>query len=137
MAAGFGSIRRFNATFQNLYGRSPGELRRATARDRNGHEAGHYTFRIGYRPPYDWESLIEFLAARAIPGVETVTPEEYRRNISLDGMHGVDRGSAGAREAIRWSWIFAIPIRRRCSGLSSACGGSSTSGRIRPRSPGT
>ena len=25
MASGFGSIRRFNATFQNLYGRSPGE----------------------------------------------------------------------------------------------------------------
>src|SRR4029077_6647461 len=59
------------------------------ARAQNGHEAGHYTFRIGYRPPYDWDSLIEFLAARAPPGVETVTPGEYRRNISLDGQDGV------------------------------------------------
>ena len=28
MASGFGSIRRFNATFQKLYGRSPSDLRR-------------------------------------------------------------------------------------------------------------
>src|SRR6185437_11368860 len=68
MAAGFGSIRRFNATFQKLYGRAPGELRKASARELGS--SGHYAFRLGYRPPYDWESLIEFLAARAIPGVE-------------------------------------------------------------------
>src|SRR5271154_6729458 len=54
MASGFGSIRRFNATFQGLYGRSPGDLRRATARERNGNEPGVYTFRLGYRPPYNW-----------------------------------------------------------------------------------
>ena len=47
-----------------------------------------YTFRLGYRPPYDWESLIEFLAARAIPDVEFVTPAEYRRTISMDGRAG-------------------------------------------------
>ena len=88
MASGFGSIRRFNATFQNLYGRSPGDLRRASPGDRNGHQAGHYTFRIAYRPPYDWDSLIEFLAARATPGVETVTSGEYRRNIALDEREG-------------------------------------------------
>ncbi|HLX43233.1 MAG TPA: AlkA N-terminal domain-containing protein, partial [Bryobacteraceae bacterium] len=88
MAAGFGSIRRFNATFQKLYGRTPHELRLANKRDANGHEAGHYTFRLGYRPPYDWRSLIDFLAPRAIPGVETVTPGEYSRSISMDGRPG-------------------------------------------------
>jgi AraC family transcriptional regulator of adaptative response / DNA-3-methyladenine glycosylase II len=89
MASGFGSIRRFNATFQNLYGRPPGDLRRATARVPSARAAGQYRFLISYRPPYDWDSLIDFLAARATPGVETVTPEEYRRNIALDGSHGV------------------------------------------------
>src|SRR5277367_1668159 len=74
MAAGFGSIRRFNATFQKLYGRTPGELRLANRQHVNGTEAGQYTFRLGYRPPYDWRSLADFLATRAIPGVETVTP---------------------------------------------------------------
>ena len=88
MAAGFGSIRRFNATFQNLYARAPKDLRKTTARDVNGHQAGHYIFRLGYRPPYDWDSLIEFLALRATPGVETATPEEYRRTIALDGHRG-------------------------------------------------
>ena len=88
MASGFGSIRRFNATFQKLYGRTPGDLRRSTARERNGNEAGVYTFRLGYRPPYNWPAMIGFLSARAIPGVETITLEEYRRTISLDGRRG-------------------------------------------------
>src|SRR6202161_2589976 len=88
MASGFGSIRRFNATFQKLYGRSPGDLRRSTARERNGNEPGVYTFRLGYRPPYNWAPIIAFLGPRAIPGVETITLEEYRRSILLDGKSG-------------------------------------------------
>jgi AraC family transcriptional regulator of adaptative response / DNA-3-methyladenine glycosylase II len=87
MAAGFGSIRRFNATFQNLYGRTPSELRGTRARATD--QAGRFVFRLGYRPPYDWDSLIGFLTARAIPGAEMVTPAEYRRTISLDGRAGM------------------------------------------------
>ncbi len=88
MASGFGSIRRFNATFQQLYGRTPGDLRRSTARERDVAEAGVYTFRLAYRPPYNWASIIGFLGPRAIPGVETVTLEQYRRSIALDGQSG-------------------------------------------------
>ncbi len=88
MASGFGSIRRFNATFQKLYGRTPGDLRRSTSRERNGNESGVYTFRLGYRPPYNWAAMIGFLAPRAMPGVETITIDEYRRTISLDGSAG-------------------------------------------------
>jgi AraC family transcriptional regulator of adaptative response / DNA-3-methyladenine glycosylase II len=88
MASGFGSIRRFNDTFQKLYGRTPGDLRRATARERRGDEAGVYTFRLGYRPPYNWASMIGFLGPRAVPGVETITLDEYRRSILLDGKSG-------------------------------------------------
>jgi AraC family transcriptional regulator of adaptative response / DNA-3-methyladenine glycosylase II len=88
MASGFGSIRRFNATFQKLYGRTPGDLRRSTARERVANEAGGYTFRLGYRPPYNWAAMIGFLAPRAIPGVETISMEEYRRTISLDERAG-------------------------------------------------
>ena len=88
MASGFGSIRRFNATFQKLYGRTPGDLRRSTARERAANEAGVYTFRLGYRPPYNWAAMIGFLAPRAIPGVEQITMDEYRRTISLDGRAG-------------------------------------------------
>jgi AraC family transcriptional regulator, regulatory protein of adaptative response / DNA-3-methyladenine glycosylase II len=87
-ASGFGSIRRFNATFQTLYGRAPRELRRAAHGEPIRREPNSYVFRIGYRPPYDWASLIDFLSVRATPGVEVVTPFEYRRTISLDGHHG-------------------------------------------------
>ena len=60
----------------------------STARERSGHEPGVYTFRLGYRPPYNWASMIGFLAPRAIPGVETITLDEYRRSIFLDGNAG-------------------------------------------------
>lgn len=90
-AAGFRSVRRFNATFQALYGKTPSELRRQSRGQniaRNGNSEGRYHFSLAYRPPMEWASLAEFLAARAIPGVEFVTPEQYRRNISLDGKAG-------------------------------------------------
>ncbi len=101
MAAGFGSIRRFNATFQKLYGRTPGELRKAATRPRMVQNAGYYRFRLGYRPPYDWDSLIAFLAARATPRVEVVTVDEYRRTISLDG----HAGEIAVRRATRGNYL--------------------------------
>jgi AraC family transcriptional regulator of adaptative response / DNA-3-methyladenine glycosylase II len=88
-SAGFGSIRRFNATFQSLYGRSPRELRRIGPRACDTKETNEYRFRLSLRPPYDWDALIAFLKPRATPGVETVTDRSYRRTISLDGSAGV------------------------------------------------
>ena len=84
-SAGFGSVRRFNAVFRACYGRAPGVLRR-TARRRD--TADGMRLRLAFRPPYDWPSLIAFLALRAIPGVERVTPDCYARTISLDGARG-------------------------------------------------
>jgi AraC family transcriptional regulator of adaptative response / DNA-3-methyladenine glycosylase II len=107
MAAGFGSIRRFNATFQNLYGRTPRELRQASSS--NGHEPGCYTFRLGYRPPYDWSSIIAFLAARAIPGVEFVTPDEYRRTIMIDGRAGAIAVRQAAKNYLQLQIRYSNP----------------------------
>ena len=87
LSSGFGSIRRFNAAFQSSYGRSPRSLRRAAPPKR---EPGADSVRLllGYRPPFDWNALIDFLAARAIPGVEHVDRAAYRRTITLDGKSG-------------------------------------------------
>ncbi|HZJ70419.1 MAG TPA: AlkA N-terminal domain-containing protein, partial [Planctomycetota bacterium] len=38
--------------------------------------------------PYDWDALIAFLRARAIPGVEHVDARSYRRTIELGGVAG-------------------------------------------------
>ena len=87
LASGFGSVRRFNASFQGLYGRTPTELRKL-ARRAGVSRSERYHFRLPFRPPYDWEALLAFLASRAIPGVEEIDSETYRRTIALDGKCG-------------------------------------------------
>src|SRR5262245_14896648 len=85
LASGFGSVRRFNETFQRMYGRPPSDLRRhETAKA----SAPEITIMLPYRPPYDWATMIHFLATRAIAGVETVANGVYRRTIELDGAMG-------------------------------------------------
>jgi AraC family transcriptional regulator of adaptative response / DNA-3-methyladenine glycosylase II len=117
LAAGFGSLRRFNATFQNLYGRSPSELRR---RRRDGSEpssvdAAHgVTLYVSYRPPYDWDAMLAHLAARAIPGVEKVDAGSYRRCVSENGLDGtIEVTNVPDRRAlavtIRFPEVRALP----------------------------
>jgi AraC family transcriptional regulator of adaptative response / DNA-3-methyladenine glycosylase II len=84
-AAGFGSVRRFNAVFRETYGRTPGSLRRR----RREPPAGALTLRLLARPPFDFASLLAFLAPRAIPGVERVDGGVYRRTLSIDGSRGL------------------------------------------------
>src|SRR6185295_5648633 len=89
MAAGFGSVRRFNDTFSRLYGRPPSQLRRqGSGAGRSQSGVTGITLRLSYAPPYDWPAMVEFLAARALAGVETVAADCYRRTIALDGVHG-------------------------------------------------
>lgn len=86
IAAGFGSIRRFNTTFRALYGQSPSTLRRTP---KPGPDPAGITLLLPYAPPYDWEALIGYLRGRAIPGVETVDASEaYHRVVVLDGAMG-------------------------------------------------
>lgn len=81
MAAGFGSIRRFNDLFKKHYQLTPNELRK-NGRSKKDSRDG-ITLSLGYRPPYAWESMISFLAARAIAGVESVAGDAYRRTVAI------------------------------------------------------
>ena len=87
LASGFKSIRRFNASFQTLYGRTPTQLR-GLARRQRASPPEHYRFPLSFRPPFDWDSLLGFLAPRAIPGVEEIAAGSYRRTIALQGKQG-------------------------------------------------
>ncbi len=87
-AAGFGSVRRFNSQMRRTYRRTPTELRRL-ARQKVAGDPECYRFRLAYRPPYDWDALLNFLGARATPGVECVEHGRYRRTIQIDGKNGV------------------------------------------------
>lgn len=92
-AAGFSSVRQFNDTMREVYGRSPRELRRAQRRapepDRSGH--GRLRLRLAVRQPYDSAQVLAFLAARAVPGVEAVDATSYLRVLGLPRGSGVVR----------------------------------------------
>ncbi|HEU0230329.1 MAG TPA: AlkA N-terminal domain-containing protein, partial [Burkholderiaceae bacterium] len=100
-AAGFGSIRRFNETFLALYGRAAGDLRGTRQPDVPVGSKGEITLLLRYSPPYDWPAVLEFLRQRAIPGVEEVRENLYRRSIQLDGAQGVVIVRPGTADALR------------------------------------
>jgi AraC family transcriptional regulator of adaptative response / DNA-3-methyladenine glycosylase II len=81
LAAGFGSVRRFNDVFRRAYARPPSALRRARAAQ--AQPGPGVTLKLPFSPPYDWRGMLEFLAARAIPGVELVERERYCRTFAL------------------------------------------------------
>ena len=112
MASGFGSVRRFNESFQQLFARPPGELRRSRAAEASA-SAGGITVQLPYRAPDDWDAMIGFLAARAIPGVESVSPRRYARTLSVEGEVGVVTVSPGAGDVllaeIRFPKVQALP----------------------------
>lgn len=87
LAAGFGSLRRFNATFKDAYRMAPRELRRRPATGREPFSGEHLTLRLGYRPPYDFDSMLAFLRGRALPGVEHVDETSYARVVAGDAAH--------------------------------------------------
>jgi len=92
LASGFGSVRRFNAGIRKVYHRTPTHLRRLLrqkkARLKETQPDNQYTFRLRFRPPYEWNGMLSFLALRAIPGVEVVEGGHYRRSIFLEGKPG-------------------------------------------------
>jgi AraC family transcriptional regulator of adaptative response / DNA-3-methyladenine glycosylase II len=98
LASGFGSVRRFNALFQERYGRAPSSLRREHAEP----SGGDLELRLDVRPPFDWAGLVDFLGKRAIPGVEVVTADGYARVVRVAGAVGAvaiapDRGKPSLR----------------------------------------
>jgi AraC family transcriptional regulator, regulatory protein of adaptative response / DNA-3-methyladenine glycosylase II len=112
LAAGFSSVRRFNETFQTLYDRPPAALRRAGGPP-SASAGEEVRLTLPYRPPYDWDGLIGFLALRAIEGVESVRPDRYARSIFLDGEFGLLAVSPAPKErltvSIRFPRLSALP----------------------------
>ena len=90
-SSGFGSIRRFNDAFRKMYGRPPTSLRRTGSthtveQEKNG---TNLNLKLFYRPPYDHRSILNFLKARAVPGMESVAANAYRRSIKVGSASGI------------------------------------------------
>ncbi|MEV0000830.1 DNA-3-methyladenine glycosylase 2 family protein [Micromonospora sp. NPDC050980] len=82
-AAGFGSVRQFNDTVREVYGITPSELRAGRSSRRAAGGAGTVTLRLAHRPPLHVGALLDFLALRALPGVEEVRDGAYHRGLRL------------------------------------------------------
>lgn len=82
-AAGFASVRQFNDTVQAVFATSPTGLR--DGRRRSTAEPGAITLRLPYREPMDLAATLDFLAMRAIPGVETVDDDGLSRLLRAPG----------------------------------------------------
>jgi len=87
-ASGFSSIRQFNDTVREVYAATPTELR-----GRRGGRAtsGVIATRIGVREPFAGAELLDFLALRAVRGIEAVGEGWYERSLSLPHGPGVVR----------------------------------------------
>lgn len=104
MAAGFGSIRRFNSVMQRVFGMPPSHLRRLAEPSPTGTTG--IALKLPFSPPYDWQAMIDFLAQRAIPGVETVELGRYLRTFSIESACGtiaVERGGDDHLLATIWT----------------------------------
>ncbi|MER8188062.1 AlkA N-terminal domain-containing protein [Kitasatospora sp. NPDC094015] len=95
-AAGFASVRQFNDTVREVYDRTPSGLRTEISAGRRGSgRPGTISLRLAYRGALDSDHLIDFLALRAVPGVEEVVPatapgiRTYRRTLALPYGQGI------------------------------------------------
>jgi len=119
-AAGFGSLRQFNATIRQVFALAPTALREAR-RPGGAAPSGRIVLRLARRAPFAWPELLRFLAVRAVPGVEEVEAGTYRRSLRLP--HGpaiVELADDG--EAVRCALALAdprdlVPAVARCRRL--------------------
>src|SRR3954451_9072088 len=78
-SAGFASVRQFNDVMRAEFGCPPSELRRGPVP--RGESVGALTLRLQHRSPYAAGPMLDWLAARAIDGVEECGEGLYRRVI--------------------------------------------------------
>ena len=113
-ASGFSSVRRMNGLFADRYRFSPTRLRRESRAHCASADVDALAFVLPYRPPYDFERLLAFFEARAIPGVDAISCGAYRRTVRV------------ANGGIGWLEVSHLPKRhalqlRFASTLAPAC----------------
>ncbi|TXI90313.1 MAG: DNA-3-methyladenine glycosylase 2 family protein [Burkholderiaceae bacterium] len=89
-AAGFGSLRRFNALFEQRYHLTPAAIRRESGNDEATSRERLLHLRLAYRPPLAWTELLHYLHGRALAGIEYVDLESssYARTVRIADSEG-------------------------------------------------
>ncbi len=86
---GFGSQSRFNAAVRKHYKLTPNGIRKTARKTsvsaKKNEDTACIELNLAYRPPYDWQGMMDFLRVRAIPHVEIVTGAGvYRRSVKIE-----------------------------------------------------
>ncbi|HVF32599.1 MAG TPA: AlkA N-terminal domain-containing protein [Acidimicrobiales bacterium] len=126
-AAGFGSVRQLNRACLDVFRAPPTALRaRRRVADRLVADGG-LRLRLPFRGPFELDALLRYLAARAVPGVESVdlATGTYRRTIVVGGDPGALELSAGGDDHLvlvahlpHWEGLIHVVDRaRRLFGL--------------------
>lgn len=107
MAAGFGSLRRFNAAFVDANHAQPRDFRRSP----KARADTALVLRLNYRPPYDFKAILDFLSTRALPGIESVGADSYQRLFGVAGSPAWLRVSAwpGEQHALELTLLNVPP----------------------------
>jgi AraC family transcriptional regulator, regulatory protein of adaptative response / DNA-3-methyladenine glycosylase II len=118
-AAGYGSARQFNREFRRIFRGTPSQLRARRSARLLAADDG-LTLRLWFAGPLDWQAMIRFLAARAVPGVEHVDGQIYRRTIVMDGAAGVIELAPGGPDYVnlrahlpRWEPLMHVAAQAR------------------------
>ncbi|MGI8993178.1 MAG: AlkA N-terminal domain-containing protein [Nocardioidaceae bacterium] len=89
-AAGFSSIRQFNATVQQVYAETPSALRHRRRASRVPTAApGVVTLSLAVRQPFGAGGLLDFLSPRTVRAVEAADGRTYTRTLRLPRSHGM------------------------------------------------
>lgn len=101
LASGFGSVRRFNELFLELFQRPPSALRSSMKRTGGSppRSAG-VTVQLHYRHSYDWNAMCAHLSARAIDGVERLDDTGYSRSVRHEGEAGTIHVAPGKKNSL-------------------------------------
>ncbi len=109
-AAGFGSVRQFNATITEVYALTPTAVRagrrvRATSATTHGPNWTTVALVLPVREPFDSTGVFAWLAARTVAGVETGDADHYQRTVALPTGPGWFRVEPDPRGLRLWAGL--------------------------------
>ena len=120
-AAGFGSLRQFNRACRDVFRESPRMLRARRRKSDRLVADGGLLLRLPFQGPLDWAAMLAYFAARAIPGVEHVSGDTYRRTVLIGGDPGVLELYPGGDDHLllrahlpHWEELVHLVQRARC-----------------------
>jgi AraC family transcriptional regulator of adaptative response / DNA-3-methyladenine glycosylase II len=79
-SAGFHSLRRFNDAVKRRFHRPPSGLRSLR---KDAQPTSMIRLSLPYRPPFDWDSVLDYYRRHRISGIETIASDTYARVFTL------------------------------------------------------